>query len=534
MKHKKCSSAVTKLVLTGAVLVSVGGMPTLRAQPTEPAASEDGAGATPTAAPAVTTRTASTVEPKAVGTITGEGSSGNIAKFTGTNTIGSSVIIENSGKIGIGTAAPVAQLTVQTATIGQAAIRGTSPGIGVAGESSDSAGVYGTHTASSGTRAGVEGATSSTAGGAIAVLGTVLSSSPGASSAGVKGVNNGTGTFGIGVMGTHAGSGWGVMGTSVSGRGVYGYSADGSGLYGGSNSSGSYGMQGTSSSGTGVHGIHTGPSGTTPGVKGETNSTSASAIAVQGVVTPSSSAGGFGVQGLNYGTGSVGYGVHGAHSGSGNGVYGFCSAGTGVRGNTNSGYGVYGGSSTGYAGYFSGKVHVNGTLTKSSGSFKIDHPLDPAHKYLSHSFVESPDMMNIYNGNITLNRAGKATVRMPDYFSALNTEFRYQLTAIGAPGPNLYVAQELKDNRFKIAGGRPGMRVSWQVTGVRCDAYARDHRISVETNKGKDAGLYLYPAGFHQPPDKTIGYARQLDSPSAPARRTPRTTTAQMPRDLPR
>ena len=39
-------------------------------------------------------------------------------------------------------------------------------------------------------------------------------------------------------------------------------------------------------------------------------------------------------------------------------------------------------------------------LSKSIGTFKIDHPLDPANKYLSHSFVELPDMMNIYNGNV--------------------------------------------------------------------------------------------------------------------------------------
>jgi hypothetical protein len=45
-----------------------------------------------------------------------------------------------------------------------------------------------------------------------------------------------------------------------------------------------------------------------------------------------------------------------------------------------------------------GDLYASGMITKSSGSFKIDHPLDPANKYLSHSFVESPDMMNIYNG----------------------------------------------------------------------------------------------------------------------------------------
>jgi hypothetical protein len=130
-----------------------------------------------------------------------------------------------------------------------------------------------------------------------------------------------------------------------------------------------------------------------------------------------------------------------------------------------------------------GPMNVNGTLTKTAGSFRIDHPLDPEHKYLSHSFVESPDMMNVYNGNATLDEQGRATVELPVYFEALNRDFRYQLTAIGAPGPNLYIAQGVAQNRFRIAGGRPYASVSWQVTGVRQDAYANEHRIKVEEAK---------------------------------------------------
>jgi hypothetical protein len=142
------------------------------------------------------------------------------------------------------------------------------------------------------------------------------------------------------------------------------------------------------------------------------------------------------------------------------------------------------------AGLFSGNVRVNGTLTKSAGSFQIDHPLDPEHKYLSHSFVESPDMKNVYDGTVTLDEKGRATVELPDYFEALNRDFRYQLTAIGAPGPNLYIAEGVNQNRFKIAGGRPYARVSWQVTGIRQDAYANEHRIKVEEDKpGAERGL---------------------------------------------
>ncbi len=187
------------------------------------------------------------------------------------------------------------------------------------------------------------------------------------------------------------------------------------------------------------------------------------------------------------------------------GIRGDASAGPGA-----SARGVYGaafGSGDNYAGYFSGRVYVNGELTKSSGAFKIDHPLDPENKYLQHSFVESPDMMNIYNGNAVLDEQGEATVTLPEWFEALNQDFRYQLTAVGAPGPNLFIAKKVSGNRFTIAGGTPGMEVSWQVTGVRHDAYAAAHRIQVEIVKpARERGTYLAPEAFGQPITKHINY----------------------------
>jgi hypothetical protein len=157
------------------------------------------------------------------------------------------------------------------------------------------------------------------------------------------------------------------------------------------------------------------------------------------------------------------------------------------------------------AGNFLGDVSIQGTLTKSAGAFKIDHPLDPANKYLTHSFVESPDMMNIYNGTILLDRNGEAWVTLPNWFEALNRDFRYQLTAIAVPSPNLYVAAEVSGNRFKIAGGQPGAKVSWQVTGVRHDAYADANRLAIEEDKPvEDRGYYLHPEIHGQPAEKSI------------------------------
>jgi hypothetical protein len=98
-------------------------------------------------------------------------------------------------------------------------------------------------------------------------------------------------------------------------------------------------------------------------------------------------------------------------------------------------------------------------------------------------------------------------VALPDWFEALNRDFRYQLTPIGAAMPGLYIAQEVRDNAFRIAGGAPGMKVSWQVTGIRQDAYANAHRIPVEEPKPADEqGLYLHPLELGQPAELGLGY----------------------------
>ena len=151
-------------------------------------------------------------------------------------------------------------------------------------------------------------------------------------------------------------------------------------------------------------------------------------------------------------------------------------------------------------------VNVVGTLSKGGGSFKIDHPLDPANKYLYHSFVESPDMKNIYDGTITTDSAGLATVTLPDWFEALNRDFRYQLTVIGQFAQAI-VASEISSNQFGIRTDKPNVKVSWQVTGIRQDAFANANRIPVEVEKDPaDRGRYLYPEAIGAPTSSRIGY----------------------------
>jgi hypothetical protein len=245
-----------------------------------------------------------------------------------------------------------------------------------------------------------------------------------------------------------------------------------------------------------VAGLAGGPPSSFNGIAISTNGTVGVGTTVPGAKLDVAAPSGYGIR--STATGGVGstIAVYADANGVGKGVFSTAVDGYAVFGQaTGKGVGVYGsGTPTGFAGFFQGDVAVNGNLGKASGSFKIDHPLDPANKFLYHSFVESPDMMNVYNGNIVLDDAGEATVQLPDWFQSLNKDFRYQLTSIGGPGPNLYVAEEVADNHFKIAGGRAGAKVSWQVTGVRQDVWANAHRIKVEEEKPESQrGTYLHP-----------------------------------------
>ncbi len=187
------------------------------------------------------------------------------------------------------------------------------------------------------------------------------------------------------------------------------------------------------------------------------------------------------------------FGEGGGGSNNNYGVYGVGMAGTGAGYNV----GIYGdddgSGSSNYAGYFNGDVHILGTLSKSGGSFKIDHPQDPANQYLVHSFVESPDMMNVYNGNVRTDGSGFAVVELPSYFEVLNIDFRYQLCVIGEFAQAI-VKEEVSGNQFTIQTDKPNVKVSWQVTGIRNDAWAQENRIEVEVVKGAlEKGRYIHP-----------------------------------------
>lgn len=286
----------------------------------------------------------------------------------------------------------------------------------------------------------------------------------GSAMAGVYGTGGRNGVWGqtgsvndAGVFGENDGGGNGVFGMSTSGTGVGGGSTDG------------FGVDGHSVNGTGVHGVGS-ANGASAGVMGEIpDGTSLGMLAT-----------GFYPGNTDY---PIPIGVYGSNVHAPN----------------------YGYSSFGYAGVFDGDVVINGFLEKWSSFFKIDHPLDPANKYLRHSAVESAEMKNMYDGIARLDASGKAVVKLPAWFEALNVDFRYQLTAIGAPSPALHIAKEISRNHFKIAGGKPRSKVSWQVTGNRHDPIAKLHPIQVEQKKAPyERGKYACPKAYGMPETKAI------------------------------
>jgi hypothetical protein len=378
----------------------------------------------------------------------------------------------------------------------------SAAGTGVYGEATDATGVsYGVRGTTPSTGGiGIQGVSTATSGTTFGVHGQVASTS-GRGVQGVSTATNGTGVYGIATTGTGA---FGVRGRTANGRAVYGEATGTTGtnlrygVYGSAASSYGIGVRGDGPrAGTwGVGGIY--------GVYGDTSATANGTYGVYGISrsTGNSGAGvfgrasrGVGVRGFTDGTGS--YGVLGSTSGSGSiGVYGAAPSGDG--------YAVYGFGGA-WAGYFAGDVRITGDLNPTSASVVIDHPADPANRTLEHSFVEAPERLNVYRGNVTLDASGRATVQLPRYVRAFNAEYSYQLTAIGGQAPGLYISREITAASFGISGGLPGQKVCWMVTGTRHDAWARRHPLRVErTKKPKDRGRYLNPEAFGKPRSASI------------------------------
>lgn len=456
----------------------------------------------------------------AINNISGYGIKGETQWSSGRGLVGqaSSFVGQNDGVYGLSSSAEgtgvygIANTSVATdPNYGVYGKSNSNTGFGVYGVAPKT-GVYGTATADAVDAYGVKGQTS---GSGLAVYG--LSTGNGR---GVYGHNTGTGRAGHFEINNASNSAEALF-AYTNGTGSAGYfqiangsnaanvleaTTSGSG-YGLNAAGGAFGVRATSSAVTGV------------GVSGETAMSA-----------------GIGVRGLATATTSVTYGVLGqSDSESGQGVrgvggfYGVYGEATTNGTSPSPTAGIYGKASSlgsnSYAGIFDGKVRildqldaeafahfyanvtignnltvygnadVSGDLTVTgTKDFRIDHPLDPANKYLFHHAIESDEVLNIYSGNVTTNEEGYAKVTLPDWFGALNKNFRYQLTVIGNFARAI-IAEEISENHFAIRTDRPDTKVSWQVTGVRNDPNIRLHPPVVEADKPADEqGTYLSDA----------------------------------------
>ncbi|MFY9643857.1 MAG: hypothetical protein WAK29_01685 [Terriglobales bacterium] len=513
---------------------TIGGLP-----PSAFVRVNDTAAKTPAPANATSAATAA-AQPAKNSAVTGKGVASYVPMWDSASDIIDSVIFQKGSAIGINTTAPAAPLDVNgkgdmrdtltlfpKGTDPTLAISGTAFSVASTGKVTFAAGQTfpGTGSVSSvGLAAPSSDFTVSgspvTKSGTLTMNWTIPPTPDSTPNAIVKRDSSGSITA-FGISGTFlaanntASGGNGVYGEDDSGVGVNGYSAAGGagvqgviGTGGSSSSSGVYGQNDSASGGKGVLGISQGSVG----------------FGVQGLAPGSN---GMGVVGTNTSFGSVAQGIRGT-------------APIGVIGDSN-GYGVVatsdnsnaflaknnsgadaavivnaGGGAVLFASGTSGSLFLDGagnlslsgTLSAASKNFRIDHPLDPANKYLYHAAIESSEIKNLYDGVAMLDGGGSAVVSLPDWFEAVNGDFRYQLTAVGAPGPNLYIAREISSGQFVIAGGQPGTKVSWQVTGVRHDAFAQAHPLQVSVEKPEnERGYYIHPELYGAPAEKSLAAA---------------------------
>jgi trimeric autotransporter adhesin len=467
------------------------------------------------------------------GTITGSGNKNHVARFTSATTIGNSDIFEaTTGNVGIGTTAPSTRLDVSgtggfrdtvtlfpTGTHPTLAVQGTAFAVSHAGLVTF---VAGQKFPGTGTITGVIAGTDLTGGGSSGMVTLNLDTAK------VPQLNTAN-TFTANQTVNGA-----VTATSFSGNGASLTNVNAAKL--GGLAASAFAQLGANNTFTGSEQLFNntvivGP--ITSFTEGELAAGSPSAgIPAAGAAgfTAASGSGGSGGDGIvsfggsgdfnSINGNSGGRGIFAEGGGGDNGGVGiFALGGGGIQADGSGGF-FEGGSNvfTGdgidavaggvFAGNFSGDLNVTGTIFAGTKDFKIDHPLDPANKYLVHTSVESSEMMNIYTGNVITDTQGYASVRLPDWFEVLNTDFRYQLTVIGVFAQAI-VAREIQNGEFAIRTSVPNVKVSWQVMGVRQDSYAKAHPLVVEQEKEtRLRGFYIHPELYGAPAEKQIEWAR--------------------------
>jgi len=405
------------------------------------------------------------------GAVRGSSSTDGTGVVSGSN---SSAIVWSAGVFGESTAA-------SGTTYGGRFLNSSSSGYGVRADTAGSFGVYGATSKASGSAYGGQFNTASTNG------------------VGVGGfANSPTGTTYGGFFDNQSASGFGVYALSDGTAGLYAQSSKGTGTaYGGD-------FLSASTSGIGVHGRANASTGSTAGGYFEAQSSSGTGVIGEALNASGTTYGGyFEVNSPNgYAVRGVGNGASGAAYGgyfstnsdtTGRGVYGY--AFTTVAAATPNGVrGFVSAATAGYAVYASGDFGASGTK-----AFCIDHPLDIENKFLLHYSTESPFPQNFYSGNVTTDADGFAWVKLPDYFSEINANFKYQLTVIDSSDDFVMakISKEIQGNRFQLRTSKGGVKVSWRVEADRNDAYVRfkkpkDVRTKLAEEKGKVHHPELY------------------------------------------
>ena len=139
-------------------------------------------------------------------------------------------------------------------------------------------------------------------------------------------------------------------------------------------------------------------------------------------------------------------------------------------------------------GVVEGNFNVSGFLSKSSGTFKIDHPVKPETHFLYHSFVEGPQADNIYRGKVTLEN-GEATINLDQHFKMTEGTF-------AALNRNVDVFTSNEDTWCSVKGKVVGniltiscesetsnATVSWMVVGERQDKFMLESSMTDEQGK---------------------------------------------------
>ena len=142
-----------------------------------------------------------------------------------------------------------------------------------------------------------------------------------------------------------------------------------------------------------------------------------------------------------------------------------------------------------------GNFAINGSLSKGSGTFLIDHPLDPENKNLRHAFVEAPENLNIYRGIVRLVN-GKATVDIDSYFGmttgtfwALNTDIIVSSLQNQEGGAAVWPDGKMTDGTLKITCSDEACNdeIAWMVTGRRKDPYV----LHLDPNCERGTGRFI-------------------------------------------